>query len=117
MESMYKDGLYTENGYRIRCMRGLLEQVENDYAELGRLWDRIEKRDLDGLEEEEMVRVLAWLGQGLRIYKELRNRGLEGIRCVEIEEIEKDVKKKASRIAPLWQVPPIRKEPCRSPFF
>ena len=94
MEREIQDGLWSNRGYRIRCVKSLSEQIKMDYEEVNRLWKKWKKGSLDRFDEEELGRVLAWLRQEIGLYRELGNRGIEGILMCEIEEIEKDVKDK-----------------------
>lgn len=94
MERDIKDGLWSDKGYRIRCVKSLGEQIKVDYEEVKRLWKKWETGSLDKFDEEELGRVLAWLRQEIGLYRELGNRGIEGVVLGEIEEIEKDVKDK-----------------------
>ena len=86
--------LYNKTGHRIRCMEGLIVQIRKDYAELNQLWKKLERRAIAPSEMEELVRVFSWLRKGLRVFEELRSRGIEGVTWGELEDIERDVKEK-----------------------
>ena len=94
MESNIQDGLWRDKGYRIRCVKGLGEQIRTDHEEMKRLWKKRVNGSLDKSDEEEIGRVLSWLKQEIGLYRELGNGGIEGISLGEIEEIEKDVQDK-----------------------
>jgi len=89
-----RDGLYSEKGYRIRCMRSLLEQIKNDYATCNRLWHKLEKGTADSSQIEDFLRVLSWLKEGLNIFNDLSKKGIEFVSWGDIEHINNDIKHK-----------------------
>lgn len=93
-ESDIQEGLWRDKGCRIGCVKSLGEQIRADHEEMSRLWKKRVNRSLDKSDEEEIGRLLSWLRQEIGLYRELGNRGIEGISLGEIEEIEKDVQDK-----------------------
>jgi len=87
-----------ESGYKIRCMRSLARQIKEDYAEWNRLCEKLEKGPMELSEEEELLRVMCWLREGLNVFKELKKSGIEGVSWGEMEEIEKDVRIKENNL-------------------
>jgi hypothetical protein len=94
------DDLYDESGYRIRAMKSLIVQLREDHKDLNRKWKKFkegviaEEKGKDKSKEEEILRILSWVKEGLRVLEELRKRGIEGVIWGEIEDIEKDIKDK-----------------------
>ena len=43
MEREIQDGLWSNRGYRIRCVKSLSEQIKMDYEEVNRLWKKWKK--------------------------------------------------------------------------
>jgi hypothetical protein len=91
MTGVGRGDLVNDKGYRIRCMRGLVEQIKRDYVECKRLWKRQECGTSEHAQEEDLRRSMAWLREELRVFKELRRRGIEGVTCAGMDEIERDV--------------------------
>ena len=91
------DVLCKDKGYRIRSMRSLAEQIKEDHKGLKRIWDRLVKGPIGRDDEEEFMRLISWLREGLNVYKEFKQRGIEGILWGEIEEIDKDIQDKERR--------------------
>ena len=94
MNRINSDGLYSEKGYRIRCMRSLLEQLKNDYSDCNRLWYALEKGTADSSQIEDFLRVLSWLKEGLNVFNDLGKKGIEVVSWGDIEHIVNDVKHK-----------------------
>jgi len=88
------EGLYNDTCYRVRCMRSMAAQIKEDHAELNRLWKGLENSPIDKYHEEESLRLISWLKGGLNLFKELRQRGIEGVCWGEIDAIEKDIQNK-----------------------
>lgn len=91
MERHEHTGRYTDNGYHMRCIRHLLEQIGKDYARCNRLWERLEKGSADYSEIEEVMETIAWLKIGLRTYRTLTAGKSEGVSWSRMTEIEKTV--------------------------
>ena len=86
--------LRNDIAYKIRCMRSLVGQIKEDHLELNRLWKRLEYGSSDNYDEEELLRLTRRLRDELNLFKELRQRGIEGVCWGEIEEIERDIQNK-----------------------
>ena len=94
MEEKNRDNLYNDKGYKIRCIKSLLKQINEDHEECSRLWKRLENGAGNVFDKEELERILSWIRQGLNTFEEVRKKGIEGISWGEIEHIEKDMKDK-----------------------
>lgn len=88
------DGLYDDRLYRIRYMRSILEQIREDHRELQRLCNNLKNGPMDKYHEEESLRLITWLKDGLNLFKGLMQRGIEGVCWGEIEDIERDIQNK-----------------------
>lgn len=77
--------------HRIRFMENLMIQVREDYERLNLLWNKIRKGKADKSEIEEILRILSYLKKDLKVFHELKKRGIEGILWGEMEKVEKDV--------------------------
>ena len=86
--------LYSKKGYRIRCMRGLVDQIKEDYTCFKTLFKRLERGEGDVSLIEELVRVLSWLKQSLNTFKEMRKDQIEGVLWGDINRIDQDMKEK-----------------------
>ncbi|PKN62588.1 MAG: hypothetical protein CVU57_23340 [Deltaproteobacteria bacterium HGW-Deltaproteobacteria-15] len=89
MDELIRRGLRGDFGYRTRALEALREQVRSDYAEFNRLLEKMKKAPLGTEEEEKLVRAMSWMKKGIEEYKVLRGISIEGVTCVEINEIEK----------------------------
>ena len=89
---------YNENSYRIRSIKGLIDQVKEDHYYLNSLLKRIEEGETDVCLIEELRRVSSWLKQGLNTFEEVKKAGIEGVLCGEIEKIDHDMKSKETRL-------------------
>ena len=98
MERTIQDDICNGSGYRIRCMKSLKEQIRQDHAECMSLWERFEKGELYRYEEEELIRTMSWLREGLNLLSRMRQRGIESVSWGEIEETEKDIRKKERKL-------------------
>ena len=65
------DGLRIGRGYKIRCMRTLLEQIKRDYEDCRRLREKLKSKAFSVADEEELCRVICWLRNGLNLYRDL----------------------------------------------
>lgn len=91
MNLNYRGDLYDENSYRIRCMRSLVEQIKNDYADLNSFLKGI-KNGTNGISEiDEVMQKISWIEEELKLFNKLRVMNIEGILSGEIEQIENDV--------------------------
>ena len=81
--------LHKEKWYRIRFMNGLIEQIKIDHAQFIRLSDKYDG-GLMSLSED-ALKSMSWLRIELKLFKDLRQMGIEGVTCPEINLIEKDL--------------------------
>ena len=79
-------------GYKIRQMRGLLVQLQADYAELNRLWKRGPKGLSCQSERDEITKYLSWTNMELKALRKMRCTGIEGISWGNMDQIYTDVK-------------------------
>ncbi len=86
--------LNNEKGYRIRCMRCLVDQIKEDHARFSTLCKRLERGESDVSLIEELAKVLSWLKQGLNTFREMRKDQIEGVLWGDINRIDQDVKEK-----------------------
>jgi hypothetical protein len=93
-----RENLYNDKGYRIRCMKSLIRQIQEDCAECNRVWKLVDKGSVNQLEIEELVRVISWVKEGLETLRELRGMDLEGVTWGEMERMERDIKGKESEL-------------------
>ena len=98
MDRNIQDDICHGSGYRIRCMQSLIEQIRQDQAECISLWERFEKGDLYRYEEEELKRTMSWLREGLNLLRRMRKRGIESVSWGEMEEMERDIRKKERKL-------------------
>ena len=75
-------------------MEGLIVQIRKDYAVLNQLWKKLERGAFASSEMGELLRVSSWFRKGLRVFHELRSKGIEGVTWGELEDIKRDVKEK-----------------------
>ena len=83
--------LYCDRRYRMRFVRGLIEQIKSDHADLIRLKEKLCAGHISDAEEEEFKQILCWLKQGMREYLRIKTKDMEGVLWTEIEQIEKDI--------------------------
>ena len=86
--------LYNEKGYRLRCMRCLVDQIKEDHTRFSTLCKRLERGESDVSLIEELARVLSWLKQGLNTFREMRKDQIEGVLWGDISRVDQDVKEK-----------------------
>ena len=98
MDRTIQDDISNGSGYRIRCIKSLIEQIRHDHAECMSLWERFEKGELYRYEEEELERIMSWLREGLNLFSRMRQRGIESVSWGEIKDIEKDIKSKERKL-------------------
>jgi hypothetical protein len=85
------DKLYDDSGYRIRCMRSLVEQLKNDYAELNSLLKGLKNNTREISEADEVRQRISWIKEELKVFNKLKMLNIEGILWGEVEQIENDV--------------------------
>ena len=87
----YRNDLYDESSYRIRCTQSLIDQIKRDYADLNSLLKGLKNNTCDISEADEVMQRISWIKEGLKMFNKLRMMNIEGILCDEIEQIENDV--------------------------
>ena len=55
----------TNTGYRIRCMKSCMQQLEEDYNECKRLWKLLERGTINQVEIEALARAIAWIKESI----------------------------------------------------
>ena len=94
MENKPFDRLYNNGIYRIMYMKSIVEQIKEDYSELSRLWEGSKNSPMEKHQVEEYLRLVCWLRQGISLFRELSQIGIENLSCGEIDLIEQDIQKK-----------------------
>ena len=80
-------------------------QLQEDYGELMKLWERSLKGLSDKAEQEEIIKTLSWIKTELNTYRKMRWSGIEGISWGKMDQIHTDVKKIEMKICgPLLSV-------------
>ena len=87
-----------DTGYKMRCIKSLIAQTKKDYAGLNQLWRKVDTDKIDEIEIDVLLKKISWVKQGLKIYREHRNKDIEGVLWVDIEQIGKDLEVKENRI-------------------
>jgi hypothetical protein len=86
-------------------MRGLVVQLQEDYAELKRLWERSLKGLSGKTEQEKISKTLSWIKTELNTFRKMRCSDIEGISWGKMEQILMDVKEIEMKIhGPLLSV-------------
>ncbi|MDY6990189.1 MAG: hypothetical protein SWQ30_19275 [Thermodesulfobacteriota bacterium] len=108
------DGRYPrkEPGYRIRCLETLLVQLREDCRELKRRWKAFEREPINVSRIEEVVKILGWLKEGVRSYRELMGGRIEGVSCTEVMDMENDIHAKEQKMRELLFAVAIEMENC-----
>jgi len=107
MRINYRDGLYDDSGYRIRCMDSLRKQLETDYDELNSSLKNLKNSTADFSKIDEVFEKISWIKQELIMFEQLEMKNIEGVLCNEFANIERDVmeieaKLKISRLTVLY---------------
>jgi hypothetical protein len=87
-----------DTGFKMRCLKSLITQIKKDYAELNQLWQKVDSDKIDEIQTDELIKKISWIKQGLKMYREYRNNGVEGIVWVDIEQIVNDLQIKENQI-------------------
>jgi hypothetical protein len=85
-------------GYKMRCIESLIAQIKKDYAELNRLWQKVDNDKIDEIDIDELLKKISWVKQGLKKFIEYRNKDIESVLWVDAEQIVKDLEIKENRI-------------------
>ena len=91
MVNFYKEGLHNEKGYRLRCMKSLIEQLKMDYINLNGSIRSFKSEELDISETDKILQKISWIKQEINMLKKLDNKNIEGVLSGEIVDIEKQV--------------------------
>ena len=87
----FKDDLYDDCGYRIRCMDSLRKQLEADYDELNSSLKKLKNNTNDISKIDEAFEKISWIKQGLKMFERLEMKNIEGVLCNGLENIERDM--------------------------
>ena len=90
MERFYKEGLHNEKGYRLRCMKSLIEQLKMDYINLNGSIKSLKSEKLDISETDKILQKISWIKQEINMLRKL-DKSIEGVLSGEIVDIEKQV--------------------------
>jgi len=78
--------------YSIRCMKTLIQQIEEDYRECKQLWKLLESGTIKHDELEELLRVMAWLREDMDTLRGLQAESIEGVFGGDMGHIEREVR-------------------------
>jgi hypothetical protein len=84
--------------YKIRCIKSLIAQTQNDYAELNQLWQKFDDNKIGEIEIDELLKKISWVKQELNIFIEFRNKDVEGVLWGDAENIAKDLQIKENQL-------------------
>ena len=91
MDRFYREGLHNEKGYRLRCMKSLIEQLKMDYINLNGSIKSLKSEKLDISETDKILQTISWIKQEINMLRKLDNKSIEGVLSGEIVDIEKQV--------------------------
>ena len=91
MDRFYREELYDDNGYRIRCIKSIIEQLKKDYSDLNGSKKKMRSGVINSPGMEEILQQISWIKQEVNILRKLDSNNIEGILWGEIIEIEKKV--------------------------
>ena len=87
-----------DTGYKMRCIKSLIAQTKKDYAELNHVWQKVDNDKTGEIDIDELLKKISCVKQGLIMYREYRNKDIEGVLWVEEEQIGKDLQVKENQI-------------------
>ena len=87
----WRDDLWADSGYRIRCMRSLIGQIKSEYAGLNSFLT-IKSGGRNILATDEVLEKIAWIRQALKVFDRLKMMDIEGVFSTEVEAIKKDIR-------------------------
>ena len=90
MDRFYREGLHNEKGYRLRCMKSLIEQIKMDYINLNGSIKSLKSEKLDISETDKILQKISWIKQEINMLRKL-DKSIEGVLSGEIVDIEKQV--------------------------
>ena len=82
-----------DSAHRTRTLRGLITQIQRDYAALNHLFDQIDHGGPDASVLEEIEKRVSWIRLGLRHLNSIGKHNIEGIFWVGLDRIEKDIER------------------------
>jgi hypothetical protein len=82
----------------MRCIKSLIAQIKKDYAELNQLWRKVDTDKIDEIEIDVLLKKISWVKQGLKMFREYKNKDVEGVLWVDAEHIVKDLQVKENQI-------------------
>ena len=91
MRINYRDDLYDDSGYRIRCMDSLKKQMETDYDELNLSLKKLKNNTTDISKIDEALEKISWIKRELRMVEQLEMINIEGVLCNELTNIERNI--------------------------
>ena len=86
------------SGGKIRRMESLIAQIKEDYAEFNQLWQKVDYDKISEIEIGELLKIISWIKQGLKMLKEYQGKDIEGVLWLDAEQIEKDLNVKENQI-------------------
>ena len=89
---------YADTRYKIRCIKSLIAQTQNDYAELNQLWQKFDNDKISKIEIDELLKKISWVKQELNIFIEFRNKDIEGVLWADTDFIAKDLQVKENQL-------------------
>ena len=92
-------GLGLDASHKTRFMSNLLMQIKADYKELLELCEGLKRGGVDREKIEEILGIISYLKKDLKVFEEMKRRGIEGIQWGQIEDIENDVFSKERSIS------------------
>ena len=90
MDRFYREGLHNEKGYRLRCMKSLIEQLKMDYINLNGSIKSLKSEKLDISENDKILQTISWIKQEINMLRKL-DKSIEGVLSGEIVDIERQV--------------------------
>ena len=87
-----------DTGYKMRCIKSLITQTKKDYAELNQLWRKVDNDKIGEIDIDELLKKISWVKHGLEMFREYRNKDVEGVLWVGKEQIGNDLQVKENRI-------------------
>ena len=88
MDDFNRKELFKDAGYKTRYLNFLINQIEKDYSDFSRLWEKQQEKPLTDGQEKELVRVSSWLNKEVKLFRKLQKLEITGIISGKISEIE-----------------------------
>jgi hypothetical protein len=87
----WRDDLWADSGYRIRCIQSLIGQIKSDYAGLNAVLE-IKSGGDDIVLSDGVLEKISWIRQALKRFDRLQRMDIEGVFSSEVEAIRKDIR-------------------------